>query len=339
MKVLVTGASGFIGTHLVPLLVARGHDVTAASRKRLDIAGVTWRLSPELGSGSDWSRALQGVEAIVHLAGRAQNGPENESEEGVCRRINTEGTARLAHQAAESGVRRFLFLSSIHAVAAESDEVITAQTVPRPSSAYGRSKLAAEEAVQQELEGTACAWTILRPPAVYGSGHASSFSQLAKLAASGIPLPLASVRNRRSFIYVENLADVIATCLRDPKSFGRVYLPSDGEDVSTPELMRAMARANAGGDEGGKRKTLNGLNAPHASLSASHFPRLWPFPESILKAASRLPALGALRKMTSSLYVDIEPLRRDLGWRPPFSMAEGLSRTLEAGSPGNNPKH
>jgi nucleoside-diphosphate-sugar epimerase len=343
LKVLVTGASGFIGTHLVPLLVARGHHVMAASRKPVDIAGVTWRLSPELGSGSDWSRVLQGAEAVVHLAGRAQTGPDSEVEKGICRRINAEGTARLAHQAAESGARRFLFLSSVHAVAEESDQIITDATAPRPVSAYGLSKLAAEEALRSELGAGACAWTILRSCAVYGPGNVSNFSRLLKLVATGLPLPLASVNNRRSFIYVETLVDLIAASLEAPKALGKTYLPSDGEDVSTPELIRAIARANpgvehgagsmehgAGIDAGGRGKIGDGPATRHTSHVTRHYPRLFPFSEGVLRGIGSLPGLGALRKLTSSLYVDSEPLRRDLGWRPPFTMEEGLRRALSS---------
>jgi nucleoside-diphosphate-sugar epimerase len=328
LKVLVTGASGFIGSQLVSLLVSRGHEVVATSRRPVDFAGAQWRLSPELGSGSDWSRTLQGVEAIVHLAGRAQIGPESDAEESLCRRTNTEGTARLARQTVECGVQHFLFLSSVHAVAAESDEMITVETVPHPTSVYGRSKLAAEKALRQELEETACAWTILRPPAVYGSGQVSNFSQLAKLSASGLPLPLASVRNRRSFIYVENLADLIAACLGNVTAFGKIYFASDGSDVSTPELIRQIAKANESVQCPVFSDSVGDNETRHTPLFTRHSARLFPLPPSFLKAAGRLPGLGALRKLTSSLYVESEPLRRELGWKPPFTMEEGLRRTL-----------
>ncbi len=304
----------------------------AASRTPVEFGDAEWRLSPELGSGSNWSRALEGVEAVVHLAGRAQIGPASDSEESLCRRINTGATQGLARQAANCGVQHFLFLSSVHAVAAESDELITAQRVPHPVSAYGRSKLAAEEALRQELDGTACAWTILRPPAVYGPGHASNFGQLAKLASSGLPLPLASVRNRRSFIYVDNLVDLIALCLGNARAFGKIYFPSDRRDVSTPELIRAIARVNDGRRGTGSREQGGRAVTRHTSHLTRHSDRLFPLPENILQAAGRLPGLGALRKLTSSLFVDSEPLRRDLGWTPPFTMAEGLRRVL-AGSP------
>jgi nucleoside-diphosphate-sugar epimerase len=352
LKILVTGASGFIGSQLVPLLVSHGHEVVAASRAPVDFAGAAWRLSPELGPESDWSQAVEGAEAVVHLAGRSLIGRESAEEEQLCQGTNVDGTARLARQAVASGVRHFLFLSSVHAVAAECDEVITAQTEPAPSSAYGRSKLAAEKALRQELDGTACAWTILRPPAVYGSGHASNFGQLAKLATSGIPLPLASVRNTRSFVYVGNLIDVIASCLREEKTFGKIYFPSDTKDMSTPELIRVMARTNTGVEQAeglttrsasrsGAETDCTATNRYRSEMSGKQkdnvisdewrvvsSARLFPFPVSILKAAGRLPGLGALRKLTASLYVHSGPMCRDLGWKPPFAMEEGIRRTL-----------
>lgn len=338
MKVLVTGASGFVGSHVLPVLAARGHEVVAASRSPIHAGGLKWQRAPELGPEADWSPALEGVDAVVHLAGYSHIRGEGVNEEILCRRINAEGTGRLARQAGECGVQHFLFLSSCHAVASESDELITAEIPPRPTSAYGRSKLAAEEAVRQELNDTACAWTILRPPAVYGPGHESNFTRLAKLAFSGVPLPLASVGNRRSFIYAGNLADIIVKCLDDAKARGNLYYPSDGEDVSTPELIRAIAHASASVEQGaagreqgasiGELRSEAEETTRHASRVTRHAPSLFPFPETALKALGRLPGLGALRKLTSSLYVDSEPIRQDLGWSPPFSMEEGLRRTL-----------
>lgn len=328
MKVLVTGASGFIGSHLLPVLTMRGHEVVAASRTPIDSPGANWRLAPQLGSGADWSRVLQGVDAVVHLAGYSHIGGEGENEEILCRRINAEGTGKLVRQAGECGVQHFLFLSSCHAVAAESDELITAEIPPRPTSAYGRSKLAAEKAVREELEGTACRWTMLRPPLVYGADSNGNFSSLLKLVKAGVPLPLASVHNRRSFLYVENLIDVIAVCLGNPKAYGKVFLPSDGKDVSTPELIRAIASANAAVEEDGRGKIGDGLETRYSSPATRYSPRLFPFPESLLKALGRLPGLRALQKLTSSLYVDGEPIRRELGWTPPFTMEDGVRQTL-----------
>ena len=236
MKILVTGASGFAGNFLLAALRDAAHEVRAASRSRVEQQGIDYVLAPELGPDADWGRVLNGVDVVVHLAGRAHVPSKNADAETekIYFRINTEGTRALAEQAAAAGVKQFVFLSSCHAVATESEVQITEKTQSNPLTAYGRSKLEAERATRKALSNTACAWTILRPPLVYGKGNKANFGLLLKLVKSGIPLPLASVCNRRSFIYVENLVDVIAACLGNPKAFGKKYLPSDGEDVSTP---------------------------------------------------------------------------------------------------------
>ena len=333
MKILVTGASGFIGNFLLTTLRDAGHEVRAASRSRVEQQGIDYVLAPELGPDADWSRALLGVDVVIHLAGRAHVPSKNadaETEE-VYFRINTEGTRALADQAAAAGLKHFVFLSSCHAVAAESEVQITEKTQSTPLTAYGRSKLEAERAIREALSNTASAWTILRPPLVYGKGNKANFGLLLKLVKSGIPLPLASVRNRRSFVYVENLVDVIVACLGNPNAFGKTYLPSDGEDVSTPELIRKIAKANQSfqfsAANGERSYSLPSTSYP--LLATPHKARLFPFPESILKALGRLPGLGALRKLTSSLYVDCEPIRSDLDWSPQFTIYEGLVKTLE----------
>ncbi len=319
-------------------LAKAAHEVVACSRSRVEQPGIFYVASPELGPEADWTPALSGIDAVVHLAGRAHVTSEqtDAKTDQAYLRINAEGTRALAAQCAAAGVKHFIFLSSCHAIAGESDDVLTDRTVPQPVTAYGCSKLAAEEAIKSVLADSDCAWTILRPPLVYGRGNKANFGLLLKLVKTGIPLPLASLCNRRSFIYVENLVDLISKCLGNAKAFGKVYLPSDGEDVSTPELIRAIARANAGVEQGaGSREhgskssdSVGDRETSHTPHTARHSARLFHFPPSLLNAAGRLPGLGALRKLTSSLYVDSEPLRRDLGWTPPFSMEQGLRRTL-----------
>ena len=169
MKILVTGASGFIGNFLLAALRDAGHEVRAASRSRVEQQGIDYVLAPELGPDADWGRALLGVDLVVHLAGRAHVPSKNadaETEE-LYFRINTEGTRALAEQAAAAGANHFVFLSSCHAVAAESEVQITEKTQPNPVTGYGHSKLEAERAIREALQNTACAWTILRPPLVY----------------------------------------------------------------------------------------------------------------------------------------------------------------------------
>ena len=344
MKTLVTGASGFIGRTLCRKLKDEGLDVVACSRTRVDGIGCSYISAPELGPAADWAPALAGIDAVVHLAGQAlvdgaANTPDIEAE---YKRINVEATCTLAKEAVRVGVKHFIFMSSVHAVAADCNGVITRETQPHPVSAYGGSKLAAEKVLQQELLGSACAWTILRPPLVYGPGNKANFGLLLKLVKTGIPLPLDSVCNRRSFIYVENLVDLIVTCLVNPKAFGKTFLPSDGEDLSTAELIEKIARANESvpcsvfSDSVGDRETRHtfgrwgDLSSLRSGSRARQSARLFRFPPSLLKAAGWLPGLGALRKLTSSLYVDSEPIQRELDWIPPFTMEEGLRRTLMA---------
>lgn len=327
MNILVTGASGSIGQRLVCELHCSGHSVVASSRSKIEIPGVCYKPSPELGPSADWSACLTGIDAVVHLAGCAQV----EAKGGLVdyHRINSDGTTALARQAGKSGVKQFIFMSSAHAVAAESHSRITAQTLPKPDSAYGQSKLAAEAGLRTALVNTSCSWTVLRPPAVYGPANAANIDKLLKLVRSGIPLPLASVRNRRSFVYLGNLVDAVIACLDKPEAFGKIYFPSDCNDVSTPELIRAIECASADIEQRAwsvdHKKPIEARRAPHAMR---HSTRLIPFPESLLKAAGRLPGLGAIRKLTSSLYVDGEQLWHDLGWKPPFTMAKGLRLTL-----------
>ena len=330
MKVLVTGASGFVGRHLIRALKDAGHKLAACSRSRVEVPGIFYVASPELGPEVDWTPALSGIDAVVHLAGRAHVTSEqaDAKTDQAYLRINAEGTRALAAQCAVAGVKHFIFLSSCHAITGESDDVLTDRTVPQPVTAYGRSKLAAEDAIKSVLANSNCAWTILRPPLVYGPGNKANFGLLVKLVQTGIPLPLASVRNRRSFIYVENMVDLISKCLDNPKAFGKIFLPSDGEDLSTAELIEKIARANESVQCSVFSDSVGDGETRHMPHAARHSARLFRFPPSLLKAVGRLPGLGALRKLTSSLYVDGEPLRRDLGWTPPFSMEEGLRRTL-----------
>jgi nucleoside-diphosphate-sugar epimerase len=239
-------------------------------------------------------------------------------------------------------VKHFIFVSSIGAMAESSETILTVDTPCAPSTPYGKSKLGAELALKQIAVAGGMAYSIIRPPLVYGSGNPGNMERLLKLVKTGLPLPLASVRNRRSFIYVENLVDLIVTCLVNPKAFGKTFLPSDGEDLSTAELIEKIARANESvpcsvfSDSVGDRETRHtfgrwgDLSSLRSGSRARQSARLFRFPPSLLKAAGWLPGLGALRKLTSSLYVDSEPIQRELDWIPPFTMEEGLRRTLMA---------
>jgi nucleoside-diphosphate-sugar epimerase len=307
MRVAITGASGFIGRVLVRSALADECEVLALSRCSLNLENAASAISPELSSESDWRPVLEGSDVVIHLAGlsHADSGEPRSDMDKAYLRVNAEGTRTLAEQATAVGVRHFIFMSSCHAVSAQSESRLTSESPPQPSSIYGRSKLAGENAIRDALANTACHWTILRPPLVYGSGNEGNFGLLLKIVRTGLPMPLASVSNKRSFLFVENLADAVNACIANRIAFGKVFYPSDGRDISTPELIRMISSA--------------------AGVQA----RLFPFPESLLKAASRLAGLGVVGKLTASLCVDSLPMTTDLGWSPRIETSEGLRLSLQ----------
>jgi len=326
-RILVTGATGFIGGSLLARCLDSEVVVRSALRRQADLPCESIVVG-DINGETDWHEALGEVETVVHLAAYAHVTNPAMIDRDLLRRTNVEGSANLALQAAQAGVKQLVFLSSIGAMAESCERALSPATPCNPTSLYGKSKLEAENLLKDIAVKHGMRWTIIRPPLVYGPGNPGNMQRLLKLVRSGLPLPLASVRNRRSFIYVENLVDLIITCLGNPKAIGKTFLPSDGEDVSTPELIRAIALAAHTVQEDGGRKIGDGVGTRHTSLATRHSPRLFPFPANLLKAMGRLPGLGALRKLTSSLYVDREPIQRELGWTPSFSMEEGLRRTL-----------
>jgi nucleoside-diphosphate-sugar epimerase len=329
LKILLTGATGFIGGRVLADLLEQGMDVRAAVRRSVELPCESINVGSISGS-TDWQPALSGVSVVVHIAGLYYHSVLSERRVSgeKLRQVNVEGTRRLAAQSVLAGVRHFVLLSSIGAACEDSMALVTAETSCCPVSAYGKSKLLGEFALREEARRGDMQTTVLRPPLVYGPGGSGNMARMVRLANMGIPLPFASLRNRRSFVYVGNLVDLIATCLGNPKAFGKTFFPSDGEDVSTPELIRAIARANESVQCSVFSDSVPNKSTRHPSPATRHSPRLFPFPESALKVMGRVPGLGALRKLTSSLYVDSEPLRRDLGWTPPFTMEQGLRRTL-----------
>jgi len=303
MTILVTGASGFVASHLVPSLLASGYRVRAASRRKPALVGVEWVEAPELDTRADWRSALDGVGAVIHLAARAHIPSETSGGnlEALYHRINAGGTGALALQSLEAGVGKFIYLSSCHVLASASDVALSEHTIPAPTSAYGRSKLAGEKAVESVFGGVAGTFVIVRPPLVYGPGNLANFARLVKWVRSGIPLPLGGIRNRRSFLGVHNLVDFLSVCLGNPSTNGQILMPTDGHDVSTPDLIRELASSI------GRRA------------------RLLPIPGDFLARCARLPGLGLLDKLAASLYIDQTHLRSLLDWRPPLSLREGLA--------------
>jgi nucleoside-diphosphate-sugar epimerase len=293
MRVLVTGATGFVGTALVADLAARGIDVAAATRAN----------PGEIDGNTDWSGVLRGVDVVFHLAGRAH--VSHDPTDTTYQRVNVDGTRRLAEACAAASVRRLVFLSSVKVNGEESGtSPYTVDSVPRPLDVYGRSKLDAEKALADVSARTGLAFTIVRTPLVYGPGVKANFLRLMSAVDRGIPLPFGRIRNRRSLTYVKNLTDALVHVACQDPAVGRTYLVSDGDDVSTAELVRRIA------------------------VSLGRSPRLLPVPTSLLHIAGVLTARGAaVRRLTGSLTVDTSALRRETGWMPPYTMAEGLRET------------
>lgn len=307
-RVLVTGASGFVGSALCRVLVEAGHAPRAALRRIVpgskgpDTAvGVG-----EIDGNTHWSHALRGIDCVVHLAARTHVLREAAADPlAEYRRVNVEGTRRIAEQTAAAGVRRLIFLSSVKVNGETAGGLpFTESDPPQPEDAYGISKWEAEQVLRRIAEKTGLEIVVLRPPLVYGPGVKGNFLRLMKIVARGWPLPLASVKNQRSLVYVRNLVDVIVRAVEAPQAAGQTYLVSDGEDVSTPDLVRAIARALA------------------------VRPRLLPCPVALLRAATALAGHGdEAARLVGSLQVDSSKIRRELGWRPPHTLEQGLAET------------
>lgn len=301
--VAVTGASGFVGSALCRHLAGLGHPVLPMLRApRPDWPGA--RIVGELGPDTDWAEALEGAEVVIHCAARAhialRPGPQDLD---ACRRINVGGTQSLARAAARAGVRRLVHVSSIKVLGERSlpGSPLSASSPPAPEDAYGVSKWEAEQALQSVAAQTGLQTVVVRPPLVYGPGVKANFLRLMQAVQRGVPLPLASVDNRRSMVALDNLTDLLAVCAEQPAAAGGTFLVSDDQDLSTPELIRGMAQAL-------------GRQA-----------RLWPVPPAWLRLAGRLTGrTDQVERLIGSLQVDIGHTRRALHWAPRCTVQQGL---------------
>ncbi len=304
MRFLVTGASGFIGRALCRGLLERGHSVIGIVRQgRPDFAGVEWRAVGDISQSTDWSPHLSGVERVIHLAARAHRpGGGAGGEEPAA-------AAALLRAAAKAGARRFVQMSSIKAMGEETPQgaPLRPNDPPAPEDAYGRVKLATERALEAAAREDGCELVILRPPLVYGPGVKGNFRALLRLVAKGVPLPFAGVENKRSLIFLENLVDLAVLSALHPAATHGLFLCRDGEDLSTPELIRAIA------------------------LGMGRRARLTRLPPAALSLARHIPGLGApLSRLTLSLTVEDGATRALLGWKPPFSSRAGLVATARS---------
>lgn len=305
MSALITGAHGFVGRHLALATAARGMATRLAVRAAA-AAGEHTAIVGDIGPATDWSRALEGIDSVVHLAARVHVMNDDATDSLTAfRAVNVEGTRRLAAQAALAGVRRFIFLSSVK-VNGESTagRAFNERDAPRPEDPYGVSKHEAEEVLREIAGNTALEVVILRPPLVYGPGVKANFLRMLRWVDRGIPLPLASVNNRRSLVYVGNLIDAILRCLEHPAAAGKTFLVDDGEPVSTAQLLREIGVA---------------LDRPV---------HLLPLPIALLRVAATLARRGDdAARLLGDLVVDGSHLRRTISWQPPFTRQEGLAAT------------
>ena len=304
MKVLVTGATGFVGTALCSTLATSGHEVVPAVRSKSNAPHVV--VVGNLDASTDWRSALTGCNAVVHLAARVHVMRDTAQDPlALYRATNTDATLNLARQAAQAGVKRFVYISSIK-VNGEGRETPYRETdAAAPEDAYAISKWEAEQGLQQIAADTGLEVVILRPPLVYGPGVKANFLQLMRMVERGWPLPLGAIRNRRSLLYLGNFVDVIRLCIEHPAAAGEIFLLDDGEPVSTPELVRALTRS---------------LGRPT---------RLVAVPVGVLKrVGALLGKRAAVARLTGSLYSDCSAIRSRLGWTPPHTLAQGLVATV-----------
>ena len=308
--VLVTGASGFVGHAVCAELLRRGFPVRAALRKlQMPFPDCEQVIVPTLDELTDWSSALRGVDTVIHLAARVHV----MHEEGIdpiaeFRKVNTAGSLHLARAAADAGVRRLVYVSSIgvNGNATRLDQAYSEKDMPHPHNAYALSKWEAEQALQKISGETGLEVVIVRPPLVYGPNAPGNFAEMMRALKVGVLLPLASVRNLRSLVYLENLVDALLLCATHPEAAGQTYLVSDGEDVSTPDLLRMLG----------------------AGLGRSA--RVFPFPSRLLTAiAVLLGRRGLAERLLGSLRIDSARIRRELDWQPPFTAQQGLQRTAQ----------
>ena len=306
MKILLTGSSGFLGRHLRATLGSNSALTVTPVGRHVGDGNVIAR---EIDGLTAWADLLLGHDVVIHAAARAHV-IEYEVADALAeyRRVNVDGTLNLARQAAAAGVKRFIFISSIKVNGEQTPlgQPFTADDTPAPEDAYGISKWEAEQGLQQLASETGVEVVIIRPPLVYGPGVKGNFSSMIKLVSKGLPLPLGAIHNQRSLVGLDNLVHLIITCIDHPAAANQVLLASDGQDLSTSELLRGVA----------------------VSMSAPS--RLLPVPASFLMfAATVLGKQRVARRLLGSLQVDIKKTRDLLGWTPPVSVDEGLRRCFE----------
>jgi nucleoside-diphosphate-sugar epimerase len=311
LSICVTGAAGLVGHALVAELAeSKRYDVLALTRNLLtnSVDGITYRAIGDIRWLTQLDADLVGIHTWVHCAARVHVMQDVEVDPLTAfRAVNVDGTLNLARQAAVARVKRFVFISSIkvNGESTVAGSAFSETDPPDPQDAYGQSKYEAEQGLRQIAAETGMEVVIIRPPLVYGPGVKANFAALMNAVQKGWPLPLGAIHNQRSLIALDNLVDFIITCATHPKAANQTFLISDGQDLSTTELVRGMAQA--------------------AGVSA----RLLPVPVWALESAGRLfGKADAVRRLTGNLQIDSSKARYLLGWKPKISVQEGLRRAM-----------
>lgn len=308
-RVLLTGATGFVGKGIMETLVIKGYSVVAAVRQSPENVPLAVQVNhiDALDGATNWRSSLEGVDCVIHSAARVH--VMNESAEdplAAFRTVNVEGTLNLARQSVAAGVKRFIFISSIkvNGEATRKGQPFTSDDLPAPADPYGMSKLEAENGLLELAGQTGLEVVIIRSVLVYGPGVKGNFRAMIKWLDKGIPLPLGAIDNRRSLVALGNLTDLVETCVGHPSAANQIFLVSDGDDFSTSGLLRGMARA---------------LGRPA---------RLFPIPGALLKCCAALLGKQVVwQRICGSLQVDIGKTRDLLGWTPPISLEAALEST------------
>jgi len=310
MNVLITGANGFVGRTLCARLVDKGWSIKGVIRSGKHVArlpaGIDIVQIESIGPDTDWSQALENIETVVHLAARVHVSEETAADPlSEFRYVNTAGTEHLARASSEAGVRRFLYVSTIKVNGECTIDVpFTERDEPAPQDPYAISKWEAEQSLQRISSETGLEIVVVRPPLVYGPGVKGNFLRLLKLVDRGIPLPFNMASNRRSLIALDNLVDLLVLCIQSPQAVSQTFLAADGEDLSTPELIRSIAKAL------GRRA------------------RLFPFPPVLLCLGAKLLGVEEITsRLFGSLAIDSTKVKKLLNWDPPVSVRDGLQQT------------
>ncbi|PVV05999.1 MAG: hypothetical protein B6D77_17035 [gamma proteobacterium symbiont of Ctena orbiculata] len=309
-SVLVTGANGFVGEHLCRYMLTNGYQVRAALREN----SPRWELCEQAAVGeiegaTDWRTALEGMDAVVHLAARVHVMQESDPDPlAAFRRVNVAGSSALARQAAKAGVKRLIYMSSVKVNGERTEgQPYSADDPVHPQDAYAISKWEAEQALKQIAEQMDLELVIVRPVLVYGAGVKGNLERLMALVRTGVPLPLGGITNRRSLLSIQNLLDFIRCCIDHPDAAGEVFLVADGEDLSTPELIRELA---------------------HVMQCRT---RLFPVPLTLLRFAGWLTGRSSMiARLTEDLQVDLAKNRAILGWSPVIGTQQALLEMVSA---------